>query len=351
MQFGTVLWFFALASTSVVLSGCSSSTSSGTTGGNGTIVVPLAGYWTGSWSRDTTLTDLINDTEDVTTNLDPEDGVARLQITSASGSSQTISGELLMSGFSCFDTGRVSGSWSGSNIGMTAVSGSTQVSTSGVSATVTQVSGGTGYTSVPTVTFSAPELSNGTTATGIAAIGGTAGVASIAATEAGSGYSQATTTATVTAPDLAGGVQATATVTLGSDNATAGYVVTEAGSGYTTAPGVTVVDTDTDSPGVGAVATASLTDTSALGLVTHIIVDQAGSGYESAPTISITGGGGSGASFTAALANTVTIAGTGIRLSLSGHQTAGGQIKLAYSVASGDTCEAKRGSITLNKSG
>ncbi|MEC9328674.1 MAG: hypothetical protein VX749_02355, partial [Pseudomonadota bacterium] len=78
---------------------------------------------------------------------------------------------------------------------------------------------------------------------------------------------------------------------------------------------------------------------------------ESGSGYESAPTISITGGGGSGASFTAALADTVTIAGTGIRLSLSGHQTASGQIKLAYSVASGDDCEAKRGSITLKKSG
>jgi len=203
LQFNTVIWFFALVTSSVVLSGCNSSSSSGTTGGNGTIVVPLAGYWTGSWSRNTTLTDLINDTEDATTQLDPEDGVARLQITSASGSSQTISGELLMSGFSCFDTGRVSGSWSGSNIGMTAVSGSTQVSTSGVSTTVTQVSGGTGYTSVPTVTFSAPELSTGTTATGIAAIGGTAGVASIAVTAAGSGYLQATTTATISAPDLA----------------------------------------------------------------------------------------------------------------------------------------------------
>ena len=312
-------------------------------------MVPLAGYWTGSWSRDTTLTDLINDTEDVTTNLDPEDGVARLQITSASGSSQTISGDLLMSGFSCFDTGRISGSWSGSNIGMTAVSGSTQVSTSGVSATVTQVSGGTGYTSVPTVTFSAPEVSTGTTATGTAVIGETAGVLSIASDPDGTGYSDKTTVE-ITAPDLASGVQATATVVVADDDTIAGFVVTEAGSGYTTTPGVTVVDPD-PTPGKGAVATATLTDTSALGLVTHIIVDQAGSGYESAPTISITGGGGSGASFTAALANTVTIAGTGIRLSLSGHQTAGGQIKLAYSVASGDTCEAKRGSITLNKSG
>ncbi len=281
-------------------------------------MVPLAGYWTGSWSRDTTLTDLINDTEDVTTNLDPEDGVAWLQITSASGSSQTISGDLLMSGFSCFDTGRISGSWSGSNIGMTAVSGSTQVST-------------------------------GTTATGTAVIGETAGVLSIASDPDGTGYSDKTTVE-ITAPDLASGVQATATVVVADDDTIAGFVVTEAGSGYTTTPGVTVVDPD-PTPGKGAVATATLTDAAALGLVTHIIVDQAGSGYESVPTISITGGGGSGASFTAALADTVTIAGTGIRLSLSGHQTASGQIKLAYSVASGDDCEAKRGSITLNKSG
>ena len=311
-------------------------------------MVPLAGYWTGSWSRDTTLTDLINDTEDVTTNLDPEDGVARLQITSASGSSQTISGDLLMSGFSCFDTGRISGSWSGSNIGMTAVSGSTQVSTSGVSATVTQVSGGTGYTSVPTVTFSAPEVSTGTTATGTAVIGETAGVASIAVANAGTQYENETVWVTITPPDLVGGIHATANATVDTAGTITGFVVTEAGSGYTSIPGVTISDS---ANGVGAVATATLTDTAALGLVTHIIVDQAGSGYESVPTISITGGGGSGASFTAALADTVTIAGTGIRLSLSGHQTASGQIKLAYSVASGDDCEAKRGSITLNKSG
>jgi hypothetical protein len=165
-----------------------------------------------------------------------------------------------MSGFSCFDTGRVSGSWSGSNIGMTAVSGSTLVSTSGISTTVTVVSGGSGYTSRPTVTFSAPEVSTGTTATGTAVRG----------------------------------------------------------------------DTDT---------------------VTNIIVAKAGSGYEIAPIISITGGGGSGALATAALESTVTTEGTGIRLSLAGHQTAGGQIKLTYSVASGSTCDAKRGSITLSKSG
>ncbi|MEE3288672.1 MAG: hypothetical protein VX249_10730 [Pseudomonadota bacterium] len=167
----------------------------------------------------------------------------------------------------------------------------------------------------------------------------------------GSDYSPSHTTVTVGAPDLAAGVQATATATISSAKVIVGFVVTEAGSGYTKAPSVTITDPRGVGHGEGAVATATLTDTSALGLVTHIIVEESGSGYESAPTISITGGGGSGASFTAALADTVTIAGTGIRLSLSGHQTASGQIKLAYSVASGDDCEAKRGSITLKKSG
>ena len=348
MRLGTATLLLSLFAASVALKGCSSSSSSGTSGGNGTIVVPLAGIWSGSWSRETTITDLITDTEDATTHLYPEDGVARLQITSASGSSQTISGDLLMSGFSCFDTGRVSGTWSGSNIGMTAVSASTQVSTSGISTTVTQVSGGTGYTSVPTVTFSSPDVSTGTTATGTAVIGETGGVASIAVSKAGTRYSDLTTVE-ITAPDLAAGVQATATVSVADDDTIAGFVVTEAGSGYTKAPGVTVIDPD-PTPGKGAIATATLTDTAALGLVSQVIVDNVGSGYEMAPTVSISGGGGSGASFTAALASTVTIEGTGVRLSLSGHQTAGGQIRLAYSVASGTSCEAKRGSILLTKS-
>ena len=240
----------------MMLSGCGGSTSSGTTGGNGTIVVPLAGWWLGTWSRNTTLTDVINDTEDVTTQIDPLDGVARLQIDSASGSSQTISGSLLMTGFECFTSANVSGTWSGSNIGLTAVD------------------------------------AYSTTDSG-------SRIASITATTAGSSYTQSTTTVSVSAPDIAGGTQATATVTVGSSSTIVGYVMTNFGSGYTIAPAVTITDTGS---GVGAVATAVLETTSD--------------------------------------ANS---------LSLSGHQTSAGQIKLAYSVASGD-CAATRGSITLNKS-
>ena len=239
----------------MTLSGCGGSTSSGTTGGNGTIVVPLAGWWLGTWSRNTTLTDVINDTEDVTTQTDPSDGVVTLEITAAD-LSRGIIGNLLMTGFECFTSANVSGTWSGSNIGLTAVD------------------------------------AYSTTDSG-------SRVASIAATTAGSSYTQSTTTVSISAPDIAGGTQATATATVGSSSTIVGYVMTNFGSGYTMIPAVTITDTGI---GVGAVATAALETTS------------------DAST-----------------------------LSLSGHQTSAGQIKLAYSVASGD-CAAKRGSITLNKS-
>ena len=131
-------WSFAVGC-AIFLVGCNTGggTTSGTSGGPGYLTVPMAGWWHGSWSRNTTLTDIIVDTADPTTQLDPLDGVARLQITSASGSSQTISGSLLMTGFECFTSGTVSGSWSGSNIGMTV----TDASTPAGSATALSLSG------------------------------------------------------------------------------------------------------------------------------------------------------------------------------------------------------------------
>jgi len=251
----------------MTLSGCGGSTSSGTTGGNGSIVVPLAGWWLGTWSRNTTLTDVINDTEDVTTQIDPSDGVVTLEITAAD-LSRGIIGNLLMTGFECFTSANVSGTWSGSNIGLTAVD------------------------------------AYSTTDSG-------SRVASITATTAGSSYTQSTTSVSISAPDIAGGTQATATATVGSSSTIVGYVMTNFGSGYTMIPAITITDTETSS-GVG--------------------------GNE-------VGGNGVGAVGTAVLETTSDAS----SLSLSGHQTSAGQIKLAYSVASGD-CTAKRGSITLNKS-
>lgn len=330
----------------IFLVGCNSGggTTSGTSGGPGYLTVPLAGWWSGSWSRNTTLTDIIVDTSDVTTQLDPLDGVARLRITSASGSSQTISGSLMMSGFECFDNGSIQGSWSGSNVGISVYSQPTLVETAGVSSTVTQVSGGSDYASAPTVTFAAPDNASGTTATGHAVISGKGSIASLAVSAGGAGYTQATTTVTITAPDLTGGTQATATATASAAGSIVGFVMTEAGSGYSIAPGIIISDTG---GGAGAVGTATLSDDAA-GQVTAIVLDNAGSGYETAPSITISGGGGTGAIFTAELDNDVGL--NAVRLSLSGHQSSAGELKFSYTVASGE-CEAKRGNITLRKSG
>jgi len=338
-------WSFAVGCT-IFLVGCNSGggTTSGTSGGPGYLTVPLAGWWSGSWSRNSTLTDIIVDTSDVTTQLNPLDGVARLQITSAAGLSQTISGSLMMSGFECFDNGSIQGSWSGSNVGISVYSQPTLVETAGVSSTVTQVSGGSDYASAPTVTFAAPDNTGGTTATGHAVISGKGSIASITVSPGGAGYTQATTTVTITAPDLTGGTQATATATVSAAGVIVGFVMTEAGSGYSIVPGIIISDTG---GGAGAVGTATLSDATA-GQVTAIVLDNAGFGYETAPSITISGGGGTGAIFTAELDNDVGL--NAVRLSLSGHQSSAGELKFAYTVASGE-CEAKRGNITLRKSG
>ena len=243
----------------LVVAGCDSGggTSSGTSGGPGYLTMPLEGWWHGSWSRNTTLTDILVDTSDAATHLDPQDGVARLQITSASGVSQTISGSLLMSGFECFADGSVSGSWSGSNLGMTVTDSST-------------------------------------------AAGAGTRVASITVTNAGTSYTEKTTTVTLSAPDMISGVQATATATVAADQTISGFVITNSGSGYNLAPSVTISDTG---DGEGAVGTA--------------VLDEA-----------VTAG----------------------QLSLSGYQSSSGQLIFSYSVTSGD-CEAKRGTVTLTKSG
>ncbi len=249
-----------------------------------------------------------------------------------------------MSGFECFDNGSIQGSWSGSNVGISVYSQPTLVETAGVSSTVTQVSGGSDYASVPTVTFAAPDNTGGTTATGHAVISGKGSIASLAVSAGGAGYTQATTTVTITAPDLSGGTQATATATVSAGGVIVGSVMTEPGSGYSIAPGIIISDTG---GGAGAVGTATLSDDTA-GQVTAIVLDSAGSGYETAPSITISGGGGTGAIFTAELDNDVGL--NAVRLSLSGHQTSAGELKFAYTVASGE-CEAKRGNITLRKSG
>lgn len=101
--------------------------------------------------------------------------------------------------------------------------------------------------------------------------------------------------------------------------------VTAGGTGYTTAPTVAF----TGGGGTGATATAAF----AAGAVTTITITNGGSGYTSAPTVSLTGGGGTGATATAAV--------------VAAQQSAG--IALESATAAGDliSVEIRKGSITV----
>jgi len=165
------------------------------------------------------------------------------------------------------------------------------------------------YDTPPTVTITpaAPTLGIQATATatidtttvgfdgdgfdGDAAFDAEGGIGTITVVTQGSGYTSAPTV-TISAPDLSGGVQATATATISGDTAPLytgqGYVVsitvTEAGTGYTSAPTVSLGAPDsTINHGTGASATAVLDNTS----VISITVDNGGSYYDITPTISL----------------------------------------------------------------
>ena len=79
-----------------------------------------------------------------------------------------------------------------------------------------------------------------------------------------------------------------------ANGALAGITVTAGGSGYTSAPTVSI----TGGGGSGATATA----VRASGAVTSVTLTNPGSGYTSAPTVAFSGGGGTGATATATLA-------------------------------------------------
>ena len=69
------------------------------------------------------------------------------------------------------------------------------------------------------------------------------GVASVTITNGGSNYDPTTTTVTFSAPQLPGGVTATGTAVIAGGIVT-GITITEKGSGYTSAPTVTITDPD-----------------------------------------------------------------------------------------------------------
>jgi len=143
---------------------------------------------------------------------------------------------------------------------------------------------GSGYTTPPTVTVSAPNEANGVQATVVASISNAAStITNITITAGGAGYTSFPSV-TIAAPSNPYGVQAEAVVTSLTGGAVSSIQITNPGYGYNTAPAITFSS--------GAAAATAVVGS---GLVSALSVTNAGSGYTSAPTLTFTGGGGSGA--------------------------------------------------------
>ncbi len=137
---------------------------------------------------------------------------------------------------------------------------------------------GSGYISnaaPPAVTFSAPQVPGGVTATATAVLSG-GGVTGVTIAAGGSGYTAATVE--FSAPQVAGGVTAVGTVTIVAGAVTA-IVITTAGSGYTSTPTATISGNGTNAT----VGTITLSASS----ITGITLTNSGSGYTAAPTVTI----------------------------------------------------------------
>ena len=160
--------------------------------------------------------------------------------------------------------------------------------------------GGTGYTSIPTVSITAPPA-GGTTATAVARIGGTGQVASITADNAGEGYSSVPTV-TISAPESDGGTTATAVAVLGDPGRVESIAVNDGGTAYDTGTNTCTIEAPDVSGGVQATCTMIIT---AGGVVAGVVVNEPGSGYNIIPGVTLSGTVGLGA------VGTVTIVGSG----------------------------------------
>ena len=203
-------------------------------------------------------------------------------------------------------SGYVSPTASASGGGGSGLTLGTPVMTGGVTSYSVGNSGGTGYTSAPTVTVAPPSIAlAGTLTAGSASVTGLSSTAGLLpgmmVLGAGSNACAintitSTTALTLTQPATNNGsttltfigrtALATATVNTGTGKVTAINVFVP-GSGYSGAPTVTL-----SGGGYTAAATATATVTNIIG---EVPVTSPGSGYTSPPTISISDGTGTGA--------------------------------------------------------
>lgn len=157
--------------------------------------------------------------------------------------------------------------------------------------------GGSGYTTLPTLTFSS---AGSGVRTFLPVLGTTNAVTGITITNPGSGY---TTAPTFTLGNTGGGAGAAGTTALADTNWITGITITNPGSGYTTNPTITLGNT-----GSGSGATFTTARTTVRG-ITGVTVTNGGSGYTTAPTLTISASSGSGADLSVVAGTTNVISG------------------------------------------
>ena len=138
---------------------------------------------------------------------------------------------------------------------------------------------GVGYTTPPILTVSTPNVGVNS-----ATITSTLGISSVRMTSAGTGYTSSSQIQISTSPNVVG---FSATVGLG---VTTDGIITSGGSGYTGAPLVTF-----SPPDVGFNTAVGKFQNLFGGVLNTFIIENPGSGYFNIPTVTVSGGGGSGA--------------------------------------------------------
>jgi hypothetical protein len=201
---------------------------------------------------------------------------------------------------------------------------------------------GSGYTSAPTVTISAPDQINGIQANAVSTITANA-VTSISLSNAGTGYTNAANLSVTISGG--GGTNATAIAQLLNFNTgTLNLAVQNGGSGYTNAANIVI--TITGGGGTGAAATA-ITQGNA---IVEVIMTNLGTGYTNAANtvVTVTGGGGSGAVLTPIVNSTknVSIATFSGRVWIAQGRTVFYSAAGSYS----DFTSVSAGSVTLTDS-
>jgi hypothetical protein len=185
-------------------------------------------------------------------------------------------------------------------IDLAAGSSGVNISNGGTVTAITHTATGSGYTTVPTWTASAPTTAGGTTASGTAQSLLLASASNVTIVSGGTGYT----------------VSDVLTIVGGTFTAAAQLTVTSVSSGVITGISVPTNGTYTVAPtnpvsvtgGTGSSATFNLS----LGIRTGLTISVAGSGYVEQPTVTFSGGGGSGAAAYATVGSGAIIKALGV---------------------------------------